>query len=537
MTPRGPFQPCHAGILWFWAIFEDLCVASGPVHPILYRNEWAAAGPLVMRYRGVCSSAAEGFSPGWRVLEADVQNGDFSNPWRCQWTPAWIRGIPLHPFKLSGNAGLCPCSWTALTRGCWSFGFLELVGGYHCCPLLANGWQEGSSWLKRTSRCALSTQWGDRLGTSWAGHQWQGRRTPAWRTWAIHLMPEVMLPLCQPHPSSLTWSRAESPLLCCGNGNKQPSGHTTSGRVCPGAADGSHGDCGCRSSSRNPSHQRPEVPVCRDRACPPHWRAPASETSLGRAAAGIVTLCGAAAAAGERKGFAELPGRLYDLLVPKMELGSARSLQEGSVGSLLFPSRWKAKLAFFKPRNNLLGEEWGKNKWKFNSSITAFRHHLLALPFGWRRGPELCGVFQAGGAQLLGWGSAGTGAWWCRSIPEASVVTPDTSLRAPGLRNAPLGSGGSSPRWHWTWVKFPQLCQHSAAGSFDPQHSRCGLSSIGVGSGICSRSQLDLSRGSLSHLWVETVPESAVGCLLCRTLALLSLLGAGELWATQTRRV
>lgn len=61
-----------------------------------------------------------------------------------------------------------------------------------------------------------------------------------------------------------------------------------------------------------------------------------------------------------------------------------------------------------------------------------------------KEGDKFGGVFQAGGAQFLGCGSAGTDAQWCRSIPEASVVTPDTDLGAPGQQNAPLGSGFSS---------------------------------------------------------------------------------------------
>lgn len=56
-------------------------MASGPIHPhpILHRNKQTTAGPLVMWCHGVCSSAGEGFSPRWRVLEADAQNSNFSN--------------------------------------------------------------------------------------------------------------------------------------------------------------------------------------------------------------------------------------------------------------------------------------------------------------------------------------------------------------------------------------------------------------------------------------------------------------------------
>ena len=104
---------------WKWAIFQDLCTASGPVHPypILRHNIWTTAELLVTWCHGVYSSADEGFSPGWRVFEADMQNSDISNPWRCQGTPTQIGGIPLRPFKLSGNPWLCPHAWTALTRG------------------------------------------------------------------------------------------------------------------------------------------------------------------------------------------------------------------------------------------------------------------------------------------------------------------------------------------------------------------------------------------------------------------------------------
>lgn len=99
---------------------------SGSSHPIVRHNKWTTAGPLVVWYHGVCSSAGEGFSPGWRVSEADMQNRDFSNPWCYQWTPTQICGIPLHPFKLSGKPWLCPHASTALTRGvdllaCWSW--------------------------------------------------------------------------------------------------------------------------------------------------------------------------------------------------------------------------------------------------------------------------------------------------------------------------------------------------------------------------------------------------------------------------------
>lgn len=112
---------------FFFFFFRDLRMASGLVHPhpILHPNKRTAAGPLLTRYHGVCSSAGEGFLPGWRVLEADVRNGDLPNPWRCQGTPTQLCGILLHPFKLSRNPWLCPHVWTALTRAvdplaCWS---------------------------------------------------------------------------------------------------------------------------------------------------------------------------------------------------------------------------------------------------------------------------------------------------------------------------------------------------------------------------------------------------------------------------------
>lgn len=99
-----------------------------------------------------------------------------------------------------------------------------------------------------------------------------------------------------------------------------------------------------------------------------------------------------------------------------------------------------------------------------------------------------------------------------RSIPKASAVTPGTNLGAPGHPKPLWAVDVEVPDYTGPGLKFPQLCQHLAAGSFVPQCRR------GHGE-LLLISAKHVSWGSLSHLWVETVLE----------VSGLVLLGGGEL--------